>query len=143
MHHKRDSQRIGCPFSVSSGKSPPHNTGLKKISELIIMKDSISCGPKTGQRQAELPKKRFYLKWPWNVLLYLVLVVLLHIFAIPVILLFKECQDPACVKEDQQQYAQEQACRQGKAQLEEQERLAENEELRHFKKTLFGKWVQR
>lgn len=92
-------------------------------------------------------QKRFYRKWPWNVLLYLVLVVLLHIFAIPVILLFKECQDPACVKEDQQQYAQEQTCRQGKAQLEEQnrreqERLAENEELRHFKKTLFGKRVQ-
>ena len=32
-------------------------------------------------------KKRFYLKWPWNVLVYIVLVVLLRIFAIPVILL--------------------------------------------------------
>lgn len=32
-------------------------------------------------------KKRFYLKWPWNVVVYIVLVVILRIFAIPVILL--------------------------------------------------------
>lgn len=31
--------------------------------------------------------KQFYLKWPWNVLVYIVLVVVLRIFAIPVILL--------------------------------------------------------
>ena len=35
----------------------------------------------------ETSKKRFYLKWPWNVLVYIVLVVVLRIFAIPVILL--------------------------------------------------------
>lgn len=35
----------------------------------------------------ETSKKRFYLKWPWNVLVYIVLVVILRIFAIPVILL--------------------------------------------------------
>ena len=35
----------------------------------------------------ETSKKRFYLKWPWNVLVYIILVVLLRIFAIPVILL--------------------------------------------------------
>ena len=35
----------------------------------------------------ETSKKRIYLKWPWNVLVYIVLVVLLRIFAIPVILL--------------------------------------------------------
>ena len=35
----------------------------------------------------EASKKRFYLKWPWNVLVYIILVVLLRIFAIPVILL--------------------------------------------------------
>ncbi len=35
----------------------------------------------------ESPKKRFYLKWPWNVVVYIVLVVVLRIFAIPVILL--------------------------------------------------------
>ena len=32
-------------------------------------------------------KKRFYLKWPWNVVVYIILVVVLRIFAIPVILL--------------------------------------------------------
>ena len=32
-------------------------------------------------------KKRFYLKWPWNVIVYIALVVVLRIFAIPVILL--------------------------------------------------------
>ena len=35
----------------------------------------------------ETSNKRFYLKWPWNVLVYIVLVVVLRIFAIPVILL--------------------------------------------------------
>ena len=35
----------------------------------------------------ETSKKRFYLKWPWNVLVYIILVVVLRIFAIPVILL--------------------------------------------------------
>ena len=35
----------------------------------------------------ENQKKRFYLKWPWNVLVYILLVVILRIFAIPVILL--------------------------------------------------------
>ena len=35
----------------------------------------------------EASKKRFYLKWPWNVLVYIILVVVLRIFAIPVILL--------------------------------------------------------
>ena len=28
----------------------------------------------------ETAKKRFYLKWPWNVLVYIVLVVVLRIF---------------------------------------------------------------
>lgn len=32
-------------------------------------------------------KKRLYLKWPWNLVVYVLLVVLLRIFAIPVILL--------------------------------------------------------
>lgn len=32
-------------------------------------------------------KKRFYLKWPWNVVVYVLLVVLLRVFAVPVILL--------------------------------------------------------
>ena len=35
----------------------------------------------------EASKKRFYLKWPWNVVVYIALVVVLRIFAIPVILL--------------------------------------------------------
>ena len=35
----------------------------------------------------ETSKKRFYLKWPWNVIVYIILVVVLRIFAIPVILL--------------------------------------------------------
>ena len=35
----------------------------------------------------ETSKKRFYLKWPWNVVVYIVLVAVLRIFAIPVILL--------------------------------------------------------
>ncbi len=35
----------------------------------------------------ETSKKRFYLKWPWNVLVYITLVVLLRIFSIPLILL--------------------------------------------------------
>lgn len=38
----------------------------------------------------ETSKKRFYLKWPWNVVVYLVLVVVLRIFAIPVILLIMQ-----------------------------------------------------
>lgn len=33
------------------------------------------------------PKKKFYLRWPWNVLVYILLVVLLRVFAIPFILL--------------------------------------------------------
>ena len=32
-------------------------------------------------------KSHFYLKWPWNVLVYILLVIALRIFAIPVILL--------------------------------------------------------
>ncbi len=32
-------------------------------------------------------KKRFYFKWPWNVVVYILLVVVLRIFAIPFILL--------------------------------------------------------
>ena len=32
-------------------------------------------------------KKRMYLKWPWNLVVYVLLVILLRIFAIPVILL--------------------------------------------------------
>lgn len=35
----------------------------------------------------ETSKKRFYLRWPWDVVVYIVLVVVLRIFAIPVILL--------------------------------------------------------
>ena len=35
----------------------------------------------------ETAKKRFYLKWPWNVVAYIILVVVLRIFAVPVILL--------------------------------------------------------
>lgn len=35
----------------------------------------------------EASKKRVYLKWPWNVVVYIVLVAVLRIFAIPVILL--------------------------------------------------------
>lgn len=35
----------------------------------------------------ETSKKRFYLKWPWDVLVYIVLVVVLRIFSIPLILL--------------------------------------------------------
>ena len=31
----------------------------------------------------ETSKKRFYLKWPWNVLVYIILVVVLRIFSIP------------------------------------------------------------
>lgn len=37
----------------------------------------------SSQQQA----KRFYLKWPWNVVVYVVLALLLRIFSIPVILL--------------------------------------------------------
>ena len=32
-------------------------------------------------------KKKFYLKWPVNLIVYILLVILLRIFAIPVILL--------------------------------------------------------
>lgn len=35
----------------------------------------------------ETSKKGFYLKWPWNILVYIVLVAILRIFSIPVILL--------------------------------------------------------
>ncbi len=34
-----------------------------------------------------LEKKRFYLKWPWNLVVYILLVLVLRVFAIPVILL--------------------------------------------------------
>lgn len=34
-----------------------------------------------------MEKKKFYLKWPWNLLVYIVLALILRIFAIPVILL--------------------------------------------------------
>ena len=35
----------------------------------------------------ETSKKHFYLKWPWNVIVYIILVVVFRVFAIPVILL--------------------------------------------------------
>ena len=35
----------------------------------------------------ETSKKGFYLKWPWNILVYIVLVAILRIISIPVILL--------------------------------------------------------
>ena len=35
----------------------------------------------------ETSKKRFYFKWPWNVVVYIILVAVLRIFAIPPILL--------------------------------------------------------
>lgn len=38
-------------------------------------------------KSTETQKKRFYLKWPWNVIVYILLVVVLRIFAIPFILL--------------------------------------------------------
>ena len=42
-------------------------------------------------KETEEPKKtfpkRFYLKWPWNVIVYIVLAVVLRVFAIPLILL--------------------------------------------------------
>ena len=42
-------------------------------------------------KETEKPKKtfpkRFYLKWPWNVIVYIVLAVVLRVFAIPLILL--------------------------------------------------------
>lgn len=105
MYRKLDSRGTGCPLFMASGKTTPHKTGLKKIPELTIMKDSIAGerkGTDTGGGNAprrlsqqkedtmeskETSKKRFYLKWPWNVLVYIILVVLLRIFAIPVILL--------------------------------------------------------
>ena len=105
MYRKRDSRGTGCPLFMASGKTTPHKTGLKKIPELTIIKDSIAGerkGTDTGGGNAprrlsqqkedtmeskETSKKRFYLKWPWNVLVYIILVVLLRIFAIPVILL--------------------------------------------------------
>ncbi len=34
-----------------------------------------------------MEKKRFYLKWPWNLVVYILLVLVLRVFAIPVILL--------------------------------------------------------
>lgn len=38
-------------------------------------------------QEKETQKKRFYFKWPWNLVVYIVLVVVLRIFAIPFILL--------------------------------------------------------
>ena len=35
----------------------------------------------------ETSRKRFYLKWPWNVIVYILLAAVLRIFAIPLILL--------------------------------------------------------
>ena len=40
----------------------------------------------TGEPKKTFPK-RFYLKWPWNVIVYIVLAVVLRVFAIPLILL--------------------------------------------------------
>lgn len=34
-------------------------------------------------QEKETQKKRFYFKWPWNLVVYIVLVVVLRIFAIP------------------------------------------------------------
>ena len=39
------------------------------------------------KKGSKSPKSHFYLKWPWNVLVYILLVIVLRIFAIPVILL--------------------------------------------------------
>ena len=40
----------------------------------------------TGEPKKTFPK-RFYLRWPWNVIVYIVLAVVLRVFAIPLILL--------------------------------------------------------
>ena len=37
-------------------------------------------------------KKGFYLRWPWNVVVYVLLFVVLRIFAIPVVLLLMSAQ---------------------------------------------------
>lgn len=55
--------------------------------------DTGSTPPHLGQQKEDImeskgtPPKQFYLKWPWNVLIYLVLVVLLRMFSIPATLL--------------------------------------------------------
>lgn len=49
-------------------------------------------------RAKETSKKRLYLKWPWNVLVYIVLVVVLHIFSIPVILLILGCESSVSIR---------------------------------------------
>ena len=49
-------------------------------------------------RAKEISKKRLYLKWPWNVLVYIVLVVVLHIFSIPVILLILGCESSVSIR---------------------------------------------
>ena len=49
-------------------------------------------------RAKETSKKWFYLKWPWNVLVYIVLVVILRIFAIPVILLILGCESSVSIR---------------------------------------------
>ena len=42
--------------------------------------------PESQLQEKESKQKRFYLKWPWNVVVYIVLAVVLRLFAIPVIL---------------------------------------------------------
>ena len=37
--------------------------------------------------QPEKKKKQFYLKWPWNLVVYILLVILFRVFSIPLILL--------------------------------------------------------
>ena len=39
------------------------------------------------EKKEKNPKGQIYLKWPWNILVYILLVIVLRIFAIPVILL--------------------------------------------------------
>lgn len=51
MYRKEDSRGTGCPLFMSSGKSPPYKTGLKKIPELTIMKDTFQVSAK-GRIQA-------------------------------------------------------------------------------------------
>lgn len=38
------------------------------------------------EKKEKNPKGQIYLKWPWNILVYILLVIVLRIFAIPVIL---------------------------------------------------------
>lgn len=65
---------------------------LRKNGGSVIMKKKTGENHRNESEESvcspeKKEKKQFYLKWPWNLVVYILLVVLFRVFSIPLILL--------------------------------------------------------